>query len=81
MDVVKASMSYLGYVRVEVHLLTDGVLPVVAPAPVLHPVHQADQVLALRLHVVTQRAGIVLRHKHHLHSTPIKLMYNDILRY
>merc|ERR1712203_788511 len=50
----------LGDVGVEVHLLPGGVLPVVGPAFVLHPVDQTHQVLAVGLQVVSQGAGELL---------------------
>ena len=48
--------------RVQVHLLPGGVVPVVSPAPVLHPVDEPHQVLAVGLQVVAQGAGVLLVH-------------------
>ena len=48
--------------RVQVHLLPGGVVPVVAPAPVLHPVDEPHQVLAVGLQVVAQGAGVLRVH-------------------
>ena len=57
-----SDQPYLGDVGVQVLLLASGVGPVVSPAPVLHPVDQTDQVLAVGLQVVSQGAGALLVH-------------------
>ena len=47
---------------VEVHLLASGGVPVIGPAPVLHPVDQTHQVLAVGLQVVAEGTGVLAVH-------------------
>merc|ERR1719153_702981 len=58
-------------VGVEVHLFPGSIGPVITPASVLHSVHQTDEVLAVGLQVVPQRAGVVFLDHHQLSNMAV----------